>query len=109
MAESCAADHAIFRLNGTLVQERHIRFENVVYTSNLPAIMGLVARSYGISFVFEPHLRHHAARAAIDVYSVGQGRVVSDFVAADRRGSYLSSYARDYIDVVRSLHRSEGR
>ena len=71
--------------------------------------MGLVARNYGISFVFEPHLRHHAERAAIDVYSVGQGRVVSDFVAADRRGSYLSSFARDYIDVVRSLHRSEGR
>jgi DNA-binding transcriptional LysR family regulator len=95
------------QITDALFQERHIQFESVLYTSNLPAIMGLVARSYGVSFVFEPHLRHFAERDRIDCYSIGQGRVVSDFVAAYRRGSYLSSYARDYISLVRDLHRAD--
>lgn len=93
------------QITDALFQERHIQFESMVFTSNLPAIMGLVARGYGISFVFEPHLRHFAELGQIDCFSIGQGRVVSDFVAAYRRGSYLSSYARDYIALVRDLHR----
>ena len=34
-----------------------------------------------------------------------RGRVLTEFVAASRKGSYLSSYARDYIELVRQLHR----
>ena len=90
-----------------LLQERKLRFENVVYTSNIPAIMGLVSRGYGVSFIFEPHLRHRAERFAIDCYSIGGGRVLTDFVAASRRGSYLAGYARDYIELVRELHRKD--
>ena len=95
------------QLTEALFAERKLRFENAVYTSNLPAIMGLVSRGYGVSFLFEPHLRHRAERFELDCYSIGQGRVLSDFVAAYRKGSYLSSYARDYIDLVRDLHRHD--
>lgn len=97
------------QLTDALFQERKLRFDNTVYTSNLPAIMGLVSRGYGVSFLFEPHLRHRAERFALDCYSIGRGRVVSEFVAAYRKGSYLSSYARDYIDLVRDLHRRDSR
>ena len=95
------------QLTDALFQERKVHFENALYTSNLPAVMGLVSRGYGISFIFEPHLRHRAERFEIDCYSIGQGRVLSDFVAAYRKGSYLSSYARDYIRLVRELHRHD--
>ena len=95
------------QLTDALFQERKLRFDNVLYTSNLPAIMGLVSRGYGVSFIFEPHLRHRAERFALDCYSIGQGRVVTEFVAAYRKGSYLSSYARDYIRLVRDLHRHD--
>lgn len=95
------------QITDALFQERRLRFEDTVYTSNLPAIMGLVARGYGVSFLFEPHLRHRAERFELDCYSIGQGRVVSEFVAAYRKGSYLSSYARDYIKLVQELHRSD--
>ena len=95
------------QLTDALFQERKVHFENALYTSNLPAVMGLVSRGYGISFIFEPHLRHRAERFEIDCYSIGQGRVLSDFVAAYRKGSYLSSYARDYICLVRELHRHD--
>ena len=95
------------QITDALFQERKLRFENTVYTSNLPAIMGLVSRGYGVSFLFEPHLRHRAERFELDCYSIGRGRVVSEFVAAFRKGSYLSSYARDYIGLVRDLHRHD--
>ena len=95
------------QLTDALFQERKVRFENVICTSNLPAIMGLVSRGYGVSFIFEPHLRHRAERFELDCYSIGQGRVLSDFVAAYRKGSYLSGYARDYIGLVRDLHRHD--
>lgn len=95
------------QITDALFQERKLRFEDTVYTSNLPAIMGLVARGYGVSFLFEPHLRHRAERFELDCYSIGQGRVVSEFVAAYRKGSYLSSYARDYIKLVQELHRND--
>ena len=40
------------QITDALCQERHLRFANTVYTSNLPAAMGLVARGYGIAFIF---------------------------------------------------------
>lgn len=95
------------QLTDSLFQERKLVFEHTVLTSNLPAIMGLVSRGYGFSFLFEPHLRHRAERFEIDCYSIGKGRVISEFVAAYRKGSYLSSYARDYIKLVRDLHRHD--
>ena len=42
-------------------------------------------------------------RIWVDTFS--RGRVLTEFVAASRKGSYLSSYARDYIELVRQLHR----
>lgn len=95
------------QITDALFQDRRLSFENTVTTSNLPAAMGLVSRGYGISFIFEPHIRHRDERLSIDCYSIGNGRVLSDFVAAFRKGSYVSAYARDYIELVRALHRKD--
>ena len=95
------------QITDALCQERRLHFANTVYTSNLPAAMGLVARGYGVAFIFEPHLLHYAEREQIACYSVGRGRVIYDFVAASRKGSYLPGYARDYIELVRSLHQKD--
>ena len=95
------------QITDALFQERGLSFENTVTTSNLPAAMGLVSRGYGVSFLFDPHVRHRDERLSIDCYSIGNGRVLSDFVAASRKGSYISAYARDYIELVRELHRKD--
>ena len=92
------------QITDNLFGELGLKFSNVLCTGNLPAIMELTALGYGISFVFEPHLRHRAGTLPIDCYSFATGRVVSDFVAAYRRGAYLPGYARDYIDLIRRLH-----
>jgi hypothetical protein len=74
-----------------------------MYSSNIPAIIGLTARGYGVSFVFETHLRHSAESLPVECYSFGRTRTLCDFVAAARKGSYLSSYAKEFIEVVRSF------
>ena len=84
-----------------ILRREGIGFENVLYTGNLPAIMELVALGYGVSFVHESHLRYRAGERPIDCYSFGEPRTVSEFVAASRKGSYISRYAQDFIEIVK--------
>ncbi len=84
-----------------ILRREGISFDKVLYTGNLPAIMELVALGYGVSFVHESHLRHRAEIRPIDCYSFGEPRTVSDFVAATRKGSYISRYAQDFIEIVK--------
>ena len=94
------------QITDSILREEGIRFDNVLYTGNLPAIMELVALGYGVSFVHEAHLRHRSGTLPIDCYSFGNPRVVSDFVAATRKGSYISRYTRDFIEIVRKQEES---
>ena len=84
-----------------ILREQGLRFDRVLCISSIQAIMGLVAAGYGMSFVFDSHLRHCRDLAQIDRYSFGEPRTVHSFVAAKRRGSYLSSYAQAFIETVR--------
>ena len=70
------------------LRERGIVYDTVIYTSNLQAIMELVSMGYGVAFIFETHLRHRVPTQPIACYSFGEPRVLSDFVAAYRKGSY---------------------
>lgn len=97
-------DQRTRQIMDSYLQDADIHFDNVLYTGNLPAIMELVAHGYGVSFMFEPHLLHHLGQVPIDCYSFGEPYMVTDFVAATRKGSYLSSYARDFIEIARQIH-----
>ena len=85
----------------SFLHEQGIRFQNVIYTSNLQAIMELVAIGYGVAFIFETHLRHRVQTQPIERYSFGNPKMLSDFVAAYRKGSYLPHYALDFIEIAR--------
>ena len=93
---------------GQIVNEylRHegLHFDNVIYTSNMPAIIDLVSAGYGAAFIFEPHLRHHSTAHLVDCYSFGEPRMVSKFAAAYRKGGYLPVYAKDFIELTRQLY-----
>ncbi|MCI8455063.1 MAG: LysR family transcriptional regulator [Lachnospiraceae bacterium] len=91
------------------MQKQGFKFENMLCTSNLSAIMELVSVGYGISFIFEPHLLHRRDSQPIECYSFGEPRMVSHFVAACRKGSYLSHYVQDFIEVVCRLHAGQWR
>ena len=81
-----------------------IDLSNSITTNNMPAVISLTELGWGVSFVFESHLKWHSPSPEIDTYSFGDGRVMSDFVAAYRKGSYLSSYAREFISVAGKLY-----
>ena len=81
-----------------------IDLTNAITTNNMPAVISLTELGWGVSFVFESHLRWHSPKPELDTYSFGDGRVMSDFVAAYRKGSYLSSYAREFISTARKLY-----
>lgn len=86
------------------LKAHEISFENVLYTGNIPAIIELVAQGYGISFLFDTHLNHHLGQNPVDRYRFASGAIEADFVAASRKGSYLSVYARDFISLARQVH-----
>ena len=96
-------DQRTRQITDNYFHEHGLVFENVMYTGSLPAIMELVASGYGVSFIFESHLRHRSIQKPIDCYSFGEPRMTHDFVAAYRKGSYLSVYTREFIDVARQL------
>ena len=81
--------------------DHNIKFENIIYTSNMPAIMELVSIGYGVSFIFESHLLRRPENISLDCFSFGEPRMLSDFVAAYRKGGYISSYTRDFIEIAR--------
>lgn len=87
----------------SILREADVHFDNVLYTSNLQAIMGLVAAGYGVSFVFDSHLKHRGDAMPIDCYSFGNPRTSYDFVAAKRKGAYLSRHAKAFIEIVRDV------
>lgn len=95
-------EHRTRQIMDTYLQDHNIQLENVIYTGSLPAIMELVSMGYGISFIFETHLRYKVKNLPMDCYSFGNPKVTSDFVAAFRKGSYVSNYTRDFVEIVRS-------
>lgn len=83
-----------------IMRENAIHLSNTLTATSIPAIMELTANGYGISFVFEPHLRHRFGSEEIECYSFSGKRVFAQFVAATRKGAYLSHYTKDFIDIV---------
>lgn len=84
-----------------ILSQEHLQFEKVLYTGNLPAIMELVAQGYGVSFIHESHLRHRIGTTPISCFSFGEPCTLTDYVAATRKGSYISRYAKEFINIVR--------
>lgn len=89
-----------------ILHEKGLQFSKVQYISSLPAIMELVSLGYGVSFIVETHLDHRANPRPIDCFSFGEPTFKTDFVAAVRKGSYISRYTRDFIEIVRRTVRA---
>ena len=100
-------DQRTRQITDDYLRDYSLKFENTMYTSNLPAIIELVSIGYGVSFIFESHLKHHVVTQPIDCYSFGEQKTSSDFVAAYRKGGYISSYLRDYIEIARQSFEEE--
>lgn len=85
------------------LKQAGIDLANSITTNNMPAVISLTEQGWGVSFIFESHLRWHSPKPEINTYSLGEG-VYSDFVAAMRKGSYLPAYARYFIAEAGKLY-----
>ena len=82
--------------------EEHKTLPNIALTThNLHAAIELVAINYGGYFVSETHLKHTGLQDKVLCFSIGHPRNIVNFVAAYRRGAYISKYGQDYIDIVK--------
>ena len=86
------------------LKQAGINLSNSITSSNMPAIIALTEKGYGVSFIFESHLRYHSPKPEVDCYSFGEPCIMSDFVASYRKGSYLPMFAREFITVARNLY-----
>ncbi|MBQ7732392.1 MAG: LysR family transcriptional regulator [Synergistaceae bacterium] len=92
------------------LQINNISLENSITINNMPAVISLTEQGWGVSFIFESHLRWHSLngqRPDLDTFSFGQPEspmVMSDFVAAYRKNYYMPKYARDFIEAARELY-----
>ena len=84
-----------------LLKKRQVYYEHTLCTTNIPAVIGLVSAGYGVSFLFDTHVLHRPPNIPVDCYSIAQERVFRDFVAAVRKGSYLSRNVLDMIELTR--------
>lgn len=70
---------------------------------NILASVELATSGYGLTFVSETHLRHIKLNVAPVRFSVGNPSTTASFVAAFRKGVYLSQYTKEYIQTVREF------
>lgn len=84
-----------------ILKKNNITFEQTFECSNLQAIMGLVKNNFGISFLFEPHI--DSKSRDFDCYLIENINITARFVAAYRKDTYLSAYAREFINKVKEL------
>ena len=89
------------------LKKNNISLENSITTNNMPAVISLTEQGWGVSFIFESHLRWHLPKPEIETFSFGSPenpKVTSNFVAAFIKGSYLSNYAREFIKLTAKLY-----
>lgn len=68
---------------------------------NILACVQLAAGGYGVCFVSENHLKHIDMNVPPVCFSIGNPCTTVDFVAAFRKGIYLSTYTKDFIRIVK--------
>ncbi len=89
------------QITDKVLHKARIHLCNTLTIPNMQAIMGLVSRGYGVSFLFDSHLKYRQDPGPIECYRFAEKNVLCDFVVATRKGSFLSKYAKDFIEIVK--------
>ena len=98
-----APHHRTWQTVQTLLHDCRLTPKVKVRTSNIQAAAELAAAGYGAYFITESHLKHMNLRNRLQCFSVGNPCTMVNFVAAFRKGSYITEYEKEYIRIVRDL------
>lgn len=72
------------------------------HTRNTQAALLLVQQGFGVCFAPETYIRGMSFESKLQCFSIGRTPVYSTVSIAYRKGMYLSSYARDFIQIAKS-------
>lgn len=86
-----------------LLKETNISLDNHLVTSNIRAAAELAAKNYGLTFICETHLKHIGLTNDLMCFSLGNPKLTMNFVAAYRKGAYISYHASEYIKIVKDF------
>ena len=87
----------------TILHDNNMTPNIKLTTSNISAAVELVADGYGAYFITASHLKHLRPSKKIACFSIGEMAYPIDFVVAYRKGSYLSYYEKEYINIVKKF------
>lgn len=96
-------DQRTRQITDQLFREAGIEPNIVLAVRNILASVQLATDGFGMTFVGETHLRHIQTKRTPVCFSVGKGGTTTNFVAAFRRGAYLPTYTRQFIQIVRDF------
>lgn len=87
----------------TLLQKHGVVPDILFQTRNIQAAVALAAKGLGVCFSPESYIRQTVFECPPVCFSVEKDGVFSPLMAAYRKGAYLSDYARDFIELAKSI------
>jgi DNA-binding transcriptional LysR family regulator len=78
--------------------------ENTLTIRNIQAAIGLVSVGHGVCLISETHLNHIKFNEMPILFSIGNPKITWEFVAAYRKGTFLPSYAKEFINITKEFY-----
>ncbi len=85
-----------------VLSELEVKPERTIVTGNIRAGAKLAATGYGIGFICDTHLKHMIIEDDYEIFSFGKNSVKVNFIVAYRKDAYLTSYAIEFIKIVKN-------
>lgn len=92
--------HRMGRLALQLFEQNNFSPAKVMSIDNITAAANLAAAGYGVCIISEAHLNNITVNSDYHCFSIGCPCLSSNFVFAYRQGSYLTKYAKGFVEIV---------
>lgn len=86
-----------------IFKEAKFKPKDIFRTRSLESSVRLASSNFGVCFISENHLKYMVLENKPNYFSIGNNNTNFELVVAYRRGAYLPHYARDYIQIIKSV------
>ncbi len=90
------------QLARNIFNENNMNPKNILITRSIETALNLTAVGFGMSFVVESHIKNIRFLDKPNFFAIGNPTIKSGFIAAYRKKSVLSPYARAFIEICKS-------
>lgn len=93
------------RLIENLLADNNMLNQVWMRTRNSDVALDMARKQGGCTLVSEDYVRHLQESDDMSIYSVGPSPMQTKLIAAYRPGQYLPLYIKDYIEILKTMHR----